>query len=384
MESSLQDFHSLVCSHDSFFSHVISMIPLELYKPEDEDEGTLNERYHKHRKLPLQPEDKKNIARKKKKEKYDASHMTRVESNHVAEQNIKSDEYSLPSGDDGFDVLRKRLQDRISALRGKRKNPDESHRSDQSDKSVKKSKSISTTPRPSAKHSRDDSGTGENTTQVSQMNVESGISHNKADGVLEDSADVTGNDILYSEMVESSSVQLKPGQGKPGSKTKRLQRMVEEAEKKRHRLEELKKQGPQGVERVLSEQWADVIQEASGEKVLVNTAKIKKAIKRREKSKEKSARQWQERISEVEAAKAKKQEKREENLLKRRRGADYVETDVSESASTRARVSDDKNTIPKVISQKKASNNSKKSNVQSGGKRAGFEGKKVDFLNKKS
>ena len=45
--------------------------------------------------------------------------------------------------------------------------------------------------------------------------------------------------------------------------------------------------------RALQEQWTDVIQEAAGEKVLVNTSKIKKVLKRREKGKEKSAREWQ-------------------------------------------------------------------------------------------
>lgn len=37
--------------------------------------------------------------------------------------------------------------------------------------------------------------------------------------------------------------------GKPGSKTKRLQRMLEEADRKRQRIEELNNQGKEGKER---------------------------------------------------------------------------------------------------------------------------------------
>jgi hypothetical protein len=67
-------------------------------------------------------------------------------------------------------------------------------------------------------------------------------------------------DVEYSKFVETSMTSNEPGSsllsppslmqlGKPGSKTKRLQRMLDEADRKRQRIEELKGQGKEGKER---------------------------------------------------------------------------------------------------------------------------------------
>lgn len=64
--------------------------------------------------------------------------------------------------------------------------------------------------------------------------------------------------------------------GKPGTKTKRLQRLLEEAEKKRQRLAELKSQGKEGLNRAKEELWVDALKEAAGEKVYQSTTEIRK------------------------------------------------------------------------------------------------------------
>merc|ERR1712146_727405 len=102
--------------------------------------------------------------------------------------------------------------------------------------------------------------------------------------------------------------------GKPGSKARRLKRMLQEAEKKKQRLEELKQQGADGVKRAHAEQWNDIVKGVSGEKILEDTKKIRKALKRKEKSKAKSADEWKERLDKVRKQKNAKQEKREKNL----------------------------------------------------------------------
>lgn len=80
--------------------------------------------------------------------------------------------------------------------------------------------------------------------------------------------------------------------GKPGSKVRRLKRMLQEAEKKKQRIEELKQQGGDGVKRAHAEQWSDIVKEVSGEKVFHDTSKLRKALKRKEKTKSKSAGEW--------------------------------------------------------------------------------------------
>lgn len=48
------------------------MIPRDLYRPaEEEDEEVLNKRYHKHRKMPLQTDERKALSKKRLKDIYD-------------------------------------------------------------------------------------------------------------------------------------------------------------------------------------------------------------------------------------------------------------------------------------------------------------------------
>jgi hypothetical protein len=161
-----------------------------------------------------------------------------------------------------------------------------------------------------------------------------------------------------------------------GGKMRRLKRMLDEAEKKRRRLDDLKRLGVEGTKRFVlirphisvllslsiplrranSEQWVDALKEASGVNVTMNAAKLKKAIKKREKAKEKSAREWKDRNDTIAQAKSARIEKREENLGKRKRG---------EATPKAQGITTNKGTSQKTQSQ-----------------RAGFEGKKSEFLNK--
>jgi hypothetical protein len=99
-------------------------------------------------------------------------------------------------------------------------------------------------------------------------------------------ADIEFNGIL-------SGKQSDPGKGKPGSKMRLLKKMLDDAEIKRKRLNDLKTQGSVGQNRAREEQWTDALADAAGDRTVGDTRKLKKAIKRREKSKEKSAREWQ-------------------------------------------------------------------------------------------
>ena len=121
------------------------------------------------------------------------------------------------------------------------------------------------------------------------------------------------------------------------------------------RIEKLESQGAEGKQLAQQDKWNDLILSASGEKPLQDAAKIKKAMKRMDKAKGKSAREWQERLQELETAKDKKLEQREANLLKRKPG--FKDTKANASADTT------------TGSKEKL--------------RPGFEGKKAEFLNNK-
>jgi hypothetical protein len=208
----------------------------------------------------------------------------------------------------------------------------------------------------------------------------------------EESVEASG-DIIYSGLVDNDAGVVRADSGKSGSKLRRLKKLIEDTESKKKHLNDLKSLGEAGKEQALQEQWTDVLKEASGTKVMANVDKIKKTIKRKEKAKEKSAREWAERKATEEAAFNKKYDKRDENLLKRKRGPDWV-LSAEEEAKEKEKKEEKKKGVP--IKARFGNNNKIKGGDSKGGDakkgggdggkkggRAGFEGKKVDFLNKK-
>lgn len=181
-------------------------------------------------------------------------------------------------------------------------------------------------------------------------------------------------DIAYNRMllIQESTEQGNTGSSKKNEgKVKRLQRLLTEADKKRKRIEELStnESDPTIKKRLLGEKWNDALKAATGERVIqvsnssnktTSEAKIKKALKRIESKKKKSAEQWGARKESEKAGKLERIEKREKNIQSRK---------------------DKKNGIclPSELTNKKSTDKSIFKN------RAGFEGKKSDgdFLNKK-
>ncbi|KAJ8599165.1 hypothetical protein CTAYLR_008562 [Chrysophaeum taylorii] len=88
--------------------------------------------------------------------------------------------------------------------------------------------------------------------------------------------------------------------GAPGSKTKKLKALIAEAESKRDELARLKEAGDDRAEKI---EWREAMQLASGDvRAPVDPAKIKKALKNRDKKKAKSAEAWQARLESQKAA----------------------------------------------------------------------------------
>lgn len=90
----------------------------------------------------------------------------------------------------------------------------------------------------------------------------------------------------------------------------------------------------------------------------------------------------------MESAKNKRQEKREENILKRKRGSDYIEPSAAGDATGAVKKSSGTPIGGLAATNKKSRGNEgigdgSKLGKGGGGRRAGFEGKKTEFLNKK-
>ena len=168
--------------------------------------------------------------------------------------------------------------------------------------------------------------------------------------------------------------------GKPGSKMKRLKRMLEEATTKRQRIETLKSGSELDVKRAKEEQWTDVLKIAAGESVVLDAKNIKKAIKKREKMKEKSAETWKGRLEKLETAKDEKMQKREDNIAKKQ-GKEKAEKEPEAGAGTGA--GEKRKRLGGPDGKYSAAKKSADAAASESPSRPGFEGKKGGFLNKK-
>jgi hypothetical protein len=148
------------------------------------------------------------------------------------------------------------------------------------------------------------------------------------------------------------------------SKSNNLQKMLSDAESKRERLEELKHGNEEEKKKAANMEWGDAIKEASGDRVKDDPAKLKKALKRRDATKKKSAKAWKSRMEQTQQKMDDKQKIRNHNLNKRKDGG---------SAGAN-------------LSSKRINKEEDKSKANGGRprlSRPGFEGRKQEFLNDK-
>lgn len=99
---------------------------------------------------------------------------------------------------------------------------------------------------------------------------------------------------------------------KGGEKKKRMRKLIEEAEKKQRRMQELRDRGL-GLG-VSAEAWDTTLKRAAGDTIKDDPKVLRKAMKRMERSKQKSKARWNANTQQVKDAKDAAQEKRQKNL----------------------------------------------------------------------
>lgn len=103
------------------------------------------------------------------------------------------------------------------------------------------------------------------------------------------------------------------------AKPKDYKKLLKKLQEKKEKIEELKKIEPEkATELETASKWKTAIEKASGIKVKDDISTLKKSVKRMEKKKEKSKKNWEERSKIVEEKKIKAQEKRRKNIEKRK------------------------------------------------------------------
>jgi len=152
------------------------------------------------------------------------------------------------------------------------------------------------------------------------------------------------------------------------NKTKNMQKLLAQAEAKKAELQELREEAQQNNDdtaraKVQAIQWADALKEADGRRVKDDPAKLKKALKRKAVKKQKSQKAWKSRMEQTQSQKKERQQIRQHNLEARKQGG-QIGANLSK-----------KKIIP---AGERKDEQGKKKPIAS---RAGFEGRKQDFLN---
>lgn len=152
------------------------------------------------------------------------------------------------------------------------------------------------------------------------------------------------------------------------NKTKNMQKLLSQAEAKQSELQALREQAQQSNDetaraKVQAIQWADALKEADGRRVKDDPTKLKKALKRKAVKKQKSQKAWKSRMEQTQSQKKERQQIRQHNLEARKQGG-QIGANLSK-----------KKIIP--AGERKDEQGKKKPTAS----RAGFEGRKQDFLN---
>lgn len=218
---------------------------------------------------------------------------------------------------------------------------------------------------------------------------ENGDDDNTPDNSTNDIPEVSGESIDYGTLVGLESEEainkdyLSTNKSlRNMTKKKSLERLMEDAEKKKRKLDELKDKARQGDEEAADKaskiDWSDAMKSASGDKVHLRNdpALLKKAIKRKEKKKQKSAARWNARLETKAEKMAERNDIRNHNISQRKLGG------ASGANLSNKRLQDKEG--QEIVKDSKNSEKKKKPRLgpHSGKNRPGFEGKKTGFLNK--
>lgn len=161
-------------------------------------------------------------------------------------------------------------------------------------------------------------------------------------------------------------------------KKKSLERLLAEAESKKERLEQLKASDDvEDKEKAKKIIWGDTLKAASGERTKDDPALLRKAIKRKAKKKSKSQESWKTRVEQVQEKMDERQTIRQHNIGQRKIGGaaganlskKRIETDEDGDGEGGKGGGGSLKKRPRL-------------GPHSGKARAGFEGKKQDFINK--
>ena len=351
MGLSSQQIIAELTENNDFFDMLVDMIPSKLYiAGESGDDFNPKNRFYRGV-TEGSKEERKAAAKIAKRRKLDPNLVeTTVEKkerlekkNHSTEEDDEEEVVELTPNQSRIEALRAKLHAKIAAKQGNRPAPDQvSKRAARRDAKKKRQEE--------AAKRKKNGGT----------KVETAAAHYKM-AAADPAKDLAHLDFGRLAGLNKSSTENYLASNKSLknlSKTKNLQKMLADATAKRQKLQELKAGTEEDKAKAAAMQWSETLKEADGQRIKDDPSKIKKVLKRKAAKKAKSQKAWKARTEQAAAKKDERQKIRNHNLAARKQGG----------------------AVGANLSRKKIQTQEEDTGRRTS--RAGFEGRKQDFLNK--
>ncbi|KAE9297130.1 hypothetical protein PF008_g23824 [Phytophthora fragariae] len=307
-------------AHDRFFCDTMENIPAAFYFPTDAEANwkkSAPKKYHKNvQALKQQEPTKKNLLKRAKfSPAAQQSNEERQKATATAEQQekqqaqVKPVKPSVATEEGGLEGLRARLAVKIQAMREQRKAEEKTGKKRPSraeavaeQRALKKRKTAANKSKAKAeKREKEAAAKSEGEAQDKE----------KAETTV-DVASISYGSLLLDDGTEKDN---KP-KTRHGQSVRSIQNLLKKAERNAQRLEELKKT-EEGAEKAKAKGWDTALQQAAGKVVMDDPKLLRAKLKKKEKTKAKSTKEWKERTAKLEVSKKERQKKKLANSLGR-------------------------------------------------------------------
>ncbi|CAI5724119.1 unnamed protein product [Hyaloperonospora brassicae] len=312
-------------AHDVFFCDMLAHIPAHVYFPTDAEANwkkTAPRKYHKNVQAQQQRESTKKSVLKRAKFSPAAapSNEARQQSSAApgpqeTKQHVLAPVKRLPLHGEAhkggaLDGLRARLAVKIQTMREQRKAEETTGKKRPSRAEVVAEQRALKKRKTAANKSKARADKREH--EAAAQSPEDGQAAPTTDSAV-DTTSISYGSLLLDDGVEKDK---KAPATRHGQSVRGIQNLLKKAERNAQRLEELKKT-EDGAEKVKAKGWETALHQAAGKVVLDDPKLLRAKLKKKEKSKAKSSKEWKERVAKLEVSKKERQKKKLSNALGR-------------------------------------------------------------------
>ncbi|CAH0473506.1 unnamed protein product [Peronospora belbahrii] len=308
--------------HDRFFCNMMEIIPAAFYFPTDAEANwkkTAPKKYHKNvqARKQLESSKKNHLKRAKFSPAAQQSNEERQKTTAAAEQQVKQQQQAQVTPIEsnaakevgGLEGLRARLAVKIQAMREQRKAEEKTDKKRLSRAEVLTEQRALKKRKTATNKSKAKADTRDKETVIKYEDKEN-VKH-KAE-MTDEAASISYGSLLLDDGTEKDN---KP-KTRHGQSLRGIQNLLKKAERNAQRLKELKKTEG-GEEKVRARGWDTALQQAAGNVIMDDPKLLRAKLKKKEKAKAKSSKEWKERTAKLEVSKKERQKKKIANAHSR-------------------------------------------------------------------